>query len=112
MANERVCFGPRRHRRQPRQELQRLEHQLPRAVAPGCFQLERDAAVAPPPQALLREGRTQLRELKKLSVEVIREQSEKSPMAKKVNASFTRFQATVNLWDQVAEGAYRQLVAG
>ena len=41
------------------QEFQRLEHQLPRAVAPGRLQLERDAAVAPQPQALLREGRTQ-----------------------------------------------------
>jgi TRAP-type mannitol/chloroaromatic compound transport system substrate-binding protein len=53
-----------------------------------------------------------LRELKKLSVEVIREQSEKTPMARKVHSSFTRFQAVVNLWDHVAEGAYRQLVAG
>jgi len=38
---------------------QRLEHQLPRPVVSGCLQLERDAAVAPLPQALLREGRTQ-----------------------------------------------------
>jgi TRAP-type mannitol/chloroaromatic compound transport system substrate-binding protein len=53
-----------------------------------------------------------LRELKKLSVEVIREQSERTPMARKVHASFTRFQAVVSLWDHVAEGAYRQLVAG
>ena len=53
-----------------------------------------------------------LRELKKLSVEVIREQSEKTPMARKVHASFTKFQAVVNSWDHVAESAYRQLVAG
>jgi len=53
-----------------------------------------------------------LRELKKLSVEVIREQSEKTPMAKKVHASFTRFQGVVSSWDNVAEGAYRQLVVG
>ena len=53
-----------------------------------------------------------LRELKKLSVEVIREQSEKTPMAKKVHASFTRFQAVVSSWDLVAEGAYRALVVG
>jgi len=33
-------------------------------------------------------------------------------MAKKVNASFTRFQAVVSSWDGVAEGAYRQLVVG
>jgi TRAP-type mannitol/chloroaromatic compound transport system substrate-binding protein len=53
-----------------------------------------------------------LRELKKLSSEVIREQAEKSPQAKKVNASFAKFQALVGPWDHVAEGAYHQLVAG
>jgi TRAP-type mannitol/chloroaromatic compound transport system substrate-binding protein len=53
-----------------------------------------------------------LRDLKKLAVEVIKEQSEKTPMAKKVHASFTKFQALVGPWDHVAEGAYHQLVAG
>jgi TRAP-type mannitol/chloroaromatic compound transport system substrate-binding protein len=51
-----------------------------------------------------------LRKLKKLSVEVIREQSEKTSMARKVHACFTRFRAVASLWDHVAEGAYRQLV--
>ena len=32
--------------------------------------------------------------------------------AKKVHASFTKFQALVGPWDHVAEGAYHQLVAG
>ncbi len=53
-----------------------------------------------------------LRDLKKLSAEVVREESEKTPMAKKVHASFTKFQALVGPWDHVAEGAYHQLVAG
>jgi len=53
-----------------------------------------------------------LRDLKKLAVNVIREQSEKTPMAKKVHASFTKFQALVGPWDHVAEGAYHQLLAG
>jgi TRAP-type mannitol/chloroaromatic compound transport system substrate-binding protein len=53
-----------------------------------------------------------LRDLKKLAAEVIREESEKTPTAKKVHASFTRFQALVGPWDHVAEGAYHQLVAG
>jgi TRAP-type mannitol/chloroaromatic compound transport system substrate-binding protein len=53
-----------------------------------------------------------LRDLKKLAVEVNKEQSEKSPMARKVHASFTKFQALVGPWDHVAEGAYHQLVAG
>ena len=38
-------------------------------------------------------------------------QSEKTPMARKVHASFTKFQALVGPWDHVAEGAYHQFVA-
>jgi TRAP-type mannitol/chloroaromatic compound transport system substrate-binding protein len=53
-----------------------------------------------------------LRELKKLAAEVVREESEKTPMARKVHASFTKFQALVGPWDHVAEGAYHQFVAG
>jgi TRAP-type mannitol/chloroaromatic compound transport system substrate-binding protein len=52
-----------------------------------------------------------LRDLRKLSAEVVREESEKTPMAKKVHASFTKFQALVGPWDHVAEGAYHQFVA-
>jgi TRAP-type mannitol/chloroaromatic compound transport system substrate-binding protein len=53
-----------------------------------------------------------LRDLKRLAAEVVREESEKSPMARKVHASFTKFQALVGPWDHVAEGAYHQLVSG
>ena len=53
-----------------------------------------------------------LRDLKKLAAEVVREESEKTPMARKVHASFTKFQALVGPWDRVAEGAYHQLVGG
>jgi TRAP-type mannitol/chloroaromatic compound transport system substrate-binding protein len=53
-----------------------------------------------------------LRELKKLAHEVVKEESEKTTMARKVHASLTKFQALVGPWDQVAEGAYHQLVAG
>ena len=53
-----------------------------------------------------------LRDLKKLAPEVVREESEKSPMARKVHASFTKFQAMLRPWDHVAEGAYHQFVAG
>jgi TRAP-type mannitol/chloroaromatic compound transport system substrate-binding protein len=52
-----------------------------------------------------------LRELRKLAAEVVREESEKTPMAKRVSASFTKFQALVGPWDRVAEGAYHQYVA-
>jgi TRAP-type mannitol/chloroaromatic compound transport system substrate-binding protein len=53
-----------------------------------------------------------LRELKKFAAEVVKEESEKTPMAKKVHASFTKFQALLSPWDRVAEGAYHQFVAG
>jgi TRAP-type mannitol/chloroaromatic compound transport system substrate-binding protein len=53
-----------------------------------------------------------LRDLKKIAVEVIREESEKTPTARKIHASFTKFQALVGPWDHVAEGAYHHLVAG
>jgi TRAP-type mannitol/chloroaromatic compound transport system substrate-binding protein len=52
-----------------------------------------------------------LRGLKKMSAEVVGQESEKTPMARKVHASFTKFQALVAPWDQVAEGAYHQFVA-
>ena len=52
-----------------------------------------------------------LRDLKKLAAEVVREQSEKTPMAGKVHVSFTKFQALVGPWDHVAEGAYHRFMA-
>ena len=48
-----------------------------------------------------------LRDLEKLATE----ESEKSPMARKTYASFTKFQALVAPWDHVAEGAYHQFGA-
>jgi TRAP-type mannitol/chloroaromatic compound transport system substrate-binding protein len=52
-----------------------------------------------------------LRDLKKVADDVMRDESEKSPMARKVYASFTKFQALVGPWDHIAEGAYHQFVA-
>ncbi|HEY1237622.1 MAG TPA: TRAP transporter substrate-binding protein [Solirubrobacterales bacterium] len=52
-----------------------------------------------------------LRDLKKLATEVVREESGKTPMARKVHASYTKFQALVGPWDHTAEGAYHQLVS-
>jgi TRAP-type mannitol/chloroaromatic compound transport system substrate-binding protein len=52
-----------------------------------------------------------LRDLRKMAAEVIKEESEKTPMARKVHASFAKFQALVGPWDRVAEGAYHQFVA-
>jgi TRAP-type mannitol/chloroaromatic compound transport system substrate-binding protein len=53
-----------------------------------------------------------LRDLRRLSADVVKEESEKTPMARKVHASFTKFQALVGPWDHVAEGAYHQFVSG
>jgi TRAP-type mannitol/chloroaromatic compound transport system substrate-binding protein len=52
-----------------------------------------------------------MRELKKIAGEVVKEESEKTPMARKVHASFTKFQALLGPWDRIAEGAYHQLVS-
>jgi TRAP-type mannitol/chloroaromatic compound transport system substrate-binding protein len=53
-----------------------------------------------------------LGDLKKLAAGVIKEESEKTPLARKVHASYTKFQALVGPWDRVGEGAYHQLVSG
>src|SRR5262249_38886925 len=52
-----------------------------------------------------------LRDLRKLAAQVVREESEKTPMARKVSLSFAKFQELVMPWDHVAEGAYRHLIA-
>jgi TRAP-type mannitol/chloroaromatic compound transport system substrate-binding protein len=52
-----------------------------------------------------------LRSLKKLTRDVLNEESEKSPMARKVHASFTKFQDQLGAWRRVSEAAYHELVA-
>jgi TRAP-type mannitol/chloroaromatic compound transport system substrate-binding protein len=52
-----------------------------------------------------------LRDLKKLAADVVREEGEKSPMARKVYASFTKFQKQLGGWREVSEGAFHQFVA-
>jgi TRAP-type mannitol/chloroaromatic compound transport system substrate-binding protein len=52
-----------------------------------------------------------MRDLRKLASGVLVAESEKSPMAKKVYASFTRFQSQLGGWRRVSEGPYHQLVA-
>ena len=52
-----------------------------------------------------------LRDLRKVSAEVVRQEADKSPMAKRVYASFTAFQARGADWGQYSEGAYQRLIA-
>ena len=51
-----------------------------------------------------------LRDLRKLAEDVVREQSEQSPMARKVHASFSKLQRQIGAWDHIAEGAYHQFL--
>jgi TRAP-type mannitol/chloroaromatic compound transport system substrate-binding protein len=47
-----------------------------------------------------------LRDLRKLAGEVNKEESEKSPMAKKVYESYNKFQANITDWNRISEGPY------
>lgn len=51
-----------------------------------------------------------LRELKKVAADVVREESEKTPMAKKVYASFEKFKPLMGDWAVVAEDAYHRFL--
>ena len=52
-----------------------------------------------------------LKDLKKLSDDVIKEESEKSPQARKVYASVKKFEAALNDWRLISEAAYHAQVA-
>ncbi len=52
-----------------------------------------------------------LKELKKLSDQVIKEESEKTPVAKKIYASTTKFQKDINDWRLLSEAAYHNQIA-
>jgi TRAP-type mannitol/chloroaromatic compound transport system substrate-binding protein len=52
-----------------------------------------------------------LQGLRKLSADVVKEESEKTAQAKRVYASFTEFQARLGGWRRVSEAAYHELVA-
>lgn len=52
-----------------------------------------------------------LQDLRKLAAEVMKAESEKSPMAKKVYASFTNFQSQLSGWRRVSEAAYHEFLA-
>ena len=53
-----------------------------------------------------------LQELKKLALETNKEESEKTPMAKKVYASYGKFQAYISDWGKLSEGPYQNFIAG
>ena len=52
-----------------------------------------------------------LKELKKLADAVIKEESEKSPQARKAYASVKKFEATLNDWRLISEAAYHAQIA-
>ena len=51
-----------------------------------------------------------LKEFKKLAIEVNREESEKSPMARKVAASYNKFMDLIGDWSLISEGSYYSLL--
>jgi TRAP-type mannitol/chloroaromatic compound transport system substrate-binding protein len=53
-----------------------------------------------------------LQELKKLALETNKEESEKTPIAKKVYASYGKFQAYISDWGKLSEGPYQNFIAG
>jgi TRAP-type mannitol/chloroaromatic compound transport system substrate-binding protein len=53
-----------------------------------------------------------LEELRKLAVEVVKEESEKSPMAEKVHASYLTFEALIGDWARTSEARYHDAIAG
>jgi TRAP-type mannitol/chloroaromatic compound transport system substrate-binding protein len=61
---------------------------------------------------LIRLGEPVMKELRKLAVDVNREESEKTPMAKKVYASYTAFQKQHADWADISLGSYHRLVSG
>jgi TRAP-type mannitol/chloroaromatic compound transport system substrate-binding protein len=52
-----------------------------------------------------------MKELKHLAADVNREEAEKSPMAKKVFESYSKFQAGLAPWDVMSDGAFHSLIA-
>ena len=52
-----------------------------------------------------------MKEFKKLAAEVNREESEKTPIAKKVFESYTKFQASLEPWDVMSDAAFYSLIA-
>jgi TRAP-type mannitol/chloroaromatic compound transport system substrate-binding protein len=51
-----------------------------------------------------------IKEFKKTAEEVVREESEKSPMAKKVHASYSKFYSLISDWSLISEGSYYSLL--
>jgi TRAP-type mannitol/chloroaromatic compound transport system substrate-binding protein len=52
-----------------------------------------------------------MKDLRKLNVDVVKEESERTPIAKKVYASYTKFQKLHSEWSDISEGSYYKLVA-
>jgi TRAP-type mannitol/chloroaromatic compound transport system substrate-binding protein len=47
-----------------------------------------------------------LKDIKKAAVQVVKEEADRSPQAKKVNANYQKFKALVDDWSEISEGSY------
>lgn len=74
------------------------------ALARINTELKGKVEVLPLPAAVLRD-------LRKLSADVVHDESEKSPMARRVHASFAKFQKHLAGWSRLSEGAHYQSIA-
>jgi TRAP-type mannitol/chloroaromatic compound transport system substrate-binding protein len=52
-----------------------------------------------------------MKEMKKLSVDVNREEADKTPIAKKTYESYNKFQASLAPWDLMSEAAFHNLIS-
>ena len=101
-------------------DLQRtLDHAVTATQPHGLMEYEDKNAIALEKLRIEFKGKVEVLQLpgpvltglRKLAAEVVNEESERSPMAKRVHASFTRFRSHLARWSHVAEGAYHQFVA-
>ena len=52
-----------------------------------------------------------MKDLRKLAAEVNKEESERSPVARKVYDSYSKFQASIQPWHQISEASYYETIA-
>jgi TRAP-type mannitol/chloroaromatic compound transport system substrate-binding protein len=81
-----------------------MEYEAKNAIALAKLRTEfkGKVEVLPLPAAVLKE-------LKKLAEEVMKEEAAKTPIAKKVYESYTKFQSQIADWGRISEGAYHDI---
>ncbi len=84
-----------------------IEYDVKNAVALKKLQTEFQSKVE-----ILQFPPAVMKSLKRFAEQVNQEESERSPMAGKVYASYTKFQREIQDWGRISEGSYHALIAG